>query len=308
MNKSVLVYNSSDVKSKISADIYTPDESIKVKGVLQISHGMCEYVGRYEQMAEFFCSNGWVVCGNDHLGHKNTALLNRSKLGYFGEKGSWKYLVEDLELLRREMAGRYPELPYYLLGHSMGSFIARLYVIRFGDKLDGVIFSGTAGKNPAVGAGKALAAIDVALRGDNHVSKLINNMAIGGYGKAIAGAQTPVDWLCHDPEVCRKYLNDPYCTFVFTASAYRELLDMIDRCNRKTWYEQYPKELRTYIAAGDKDPVGANGKGPTEVYNGLKAAGVRDVSLKLWADARHEMHNEFEKQQVYEDYLAWLQK
>lgn len=307
MNTSILIYNSSDGKSKISAQIFTPDEGIQPRAVLQIAHGMCEYIGRYEQMAEYFCDRGFVVCGNDHLGHRDTALLNREKLGYFGPKGSWKYLVEDLELLRLEMAGQYPGLPYFLFGHSMGSFISRVYVDRFGSSLSGVIFSGTAGKNPAIGAGKALAAASEALHGPKHVSKSLFMLTTGSYARAIEGAKTPVDWLCHDADVCCKYIHDPYCSFGFTVSAYRELFQLLSRCNSPQWYADYPKALPTYLVAGDSDPVGGNGKGPAEVYAGLQKAGVSDVTLRLWKGGRHEMHNEAEKQQVFSELDAWIE-
>lgn len=306
MKKEIYIYDSSDKTSKISSLIYTPEEGAPVVGVLQIVHGMCEYMERYESMAEYFCARGWVVCGNDHLGHRDTALLNHATLGYFGKKGSWQFLVEDVDTLRREMARRYPGLPYYLFGHSMGSFVTRLYVVRYGSGLAGYIMSGTAGKNPVVGLGKLMAGADVALHGDKHISNTINNMAVGGYGKAIPGAKTPVDWLCHDEAVCRKYLADPYCTFIFTSSAYREMMEMIDRCNRGDWYRDYPKDLRTFIVAGATDPVGSAGKGPQEVCDGLKAAGVKDVTLHLWPNGRHEMHNEFEKEKVFEEYLKFM--
>ena len=153
MNKEVFTYPSSNGRWQVSALIYTPDEGMVVRGVVQLSHGMSEYVKRYEPLARELCQAGLVFCGNDHLGHGATALLNREKLGYFGPRGARKFLVEDLELLRREVAGRYPGVPYFLLGHSMGSFIARLYARRFGGSLSGLILSGTAGRTwpPAPG-------------------------------------------------------------------------------------------------------------------------------------------------------------
>lgn len=307
MNKEVFTYLSSNGKWRSSALIYTPDEGVVVRGVVQLSHGMCEYVGRYEPLARELCKAGIVFCGNDHLGHGSTALLNREKLGYFGPRGSRKFLVEDLELLRREVAGRYPGVPYFLLGHSMGSFIARLYAQRFGDSLSGLIISGTAGKNPAAGLGKALARGIELAKGPRYISHKVYEMANGSFSKAIPESRTPVDWLSKDPDVCAAYLRDPLCAFQFTVSAYYELFSMVEECNSGTWYSGMPKRLPIYLFSGEQDPVGAMGAGPREVYQGLVEAGCRQVELKLYPAGRHEMFNEVEREDVREDLFRWLE-
>ena len=306
MNKEVFDYPSSDGHSRISAEVYTPEEApAMVQAVVQVSHGMCEYVGRYEDFARELCRHGIVLCGSDHLGHKNTALLNRSKLGFFGAIGARRFLVEDMELLRLEMAERYPEVPYFLLGHSMGSFLARLYAPRFGRHLDGIILSGTAGKNSAAGRGRLLARAICGARGDRYISKTLYDLSNGAYAAAFP-EDGPAGWLSRDGEVCRAYLADRYCTFPFTASAYYELFSMLEECNAGRWYQQMPKGLPVYLIAGDRDPVGGQGAGPREVYRGLAMAGCADVRCTLYPGARHEVLNETNREEVYGDILGWL--
>ncbi|MCI9194180.1 MAG: alpha/beta hydrolase [Angelakisella sp.] len=307
MNKEVFTYPSSNGRWQVSALIYTPDEGMVVRGVVQLSHGMSEYVKRYEPLARELCQAGLVFCGNDHLGHGATALLNREKLGYFGPHGARKFLVEDLELLRREVAGRYPGVPYFLLGHSMGSFIARLYARRFGGSLSGLILSGTAGRNLAAGAGKVLARGVALAKGDRYISDTVYDMANGSFRRAIPESKTPVDWLSKDPEVCAAYLRDPQCAFKFTVSAYYELFCMLEECNSGQWYHEMPKRLPVYIFSGGQDPVGAMGAGPREVYQNLVQSGSQDVKLKLYPQGRHEMFNEVEKEEVKQDLFHWLE-
>ncbi len=308
MNREVFIYPSSNGKWRVSALIFTPDEGTVVRGVVQLSHGMCEYAGRYEALARTLCDAGLVFCGGDHLGHGATALLNQEKLGYFGPRGSRKFLVEDLELLRREVAGRYLGVPYFLLGHSMGSFIARLFARRFGQQLDGLILSGTAGRNPAAPFGKALARGVELAKGPRYISEKVYDLANGSFAKAIPGAKTPVDWLSKDPAVCDAYLKDPLCAFKFTVSAYYELFSMLEECTSPQWYGSVPKGLPIYILSGDQDPVGAMGAGPKEVYENLTKAGCRNVELKLYPGGRHEMFNETQQEEVRQNLLQWLGK
>lgn len=304
MKKSTFALDSSDGKSRLSAFLFEPLS--EPRAVVQISHGMCEYIMRYEHVAEFLCQQGFVVCGCDHLGHGSTAELNCSPLGYFGEKGSWNYLVEDQERMRLTIRERYPSLPYFLLGHSMGSFIARLYSARYGKNLTGLILSGTAGRNPAAGAGKLVIGMVKLFKGKLCHSPMLYQLTTGNYNKEFHDG-TPVDWLSRDGEVCQKYIRDPWCTYVFTAAGYGELVELVSRCNSREWYDKMPKELPILLYSGDHDPVGANGKGVREVYEGLQAEGIRDLSLILYPDGRHEMHNELNKDEVLANLLKFLE-
>ena len=187
----------------------------------------------------------------------------------------------------------------------MGSFVARLYAARYGKNLQALLISGTAGKNPAAGPGKALVALISLFGGKKGTSKLLYMLTTGNNNKQTE-QKTLVDWICHDEEVCRKYVKDPWCSFIFTNSGYGELLELVDRCNRPEWYAAIPKDLPVWLYAGDEDAVGNNGKGVTEVYEGLKAQGLKEVTITLYHGARHEVHNEALKEELFRDIIDYL--
>lgn len=302
-------YASSREHRKSWGVLWLPDSDQPVKGVVQLCHGMCEYVERYAPLAGWLCQRGYAVCGNDHLGHKNTAILSAQRLGYFGDVGSWPHLVEDVELLRKLLAPRFPQgTPWIMLGHSMGSFIARLYTEKYGASLAGLILSGTGGNNPLLAAGKAMARSSVAFKGQMHVSRRVDNMVSGTFNKRVKDPRTPSDWISHDPEIVKRYVEDIYCNFKFTASAYHDLFTIMERCNRREWFASVPKELPVLIFSGDEDPVGDYGKGPTQVAHRLRGMGVRQVRLRLYPGGRHEMLNELNRDEVYEDLYSWIEE
>lgn len=303
MEKRTFTLDSSDGKSKLSGFLFLPEGH--PRAVVQICHGMCEYILRYEELAQHLTDAGYAVCGIDHLGHGSTARLNNEMLGYFGEKGAWNNLVEDQEIERKAISAHFAGLPYFLLGHSMGSFVARLYAARYGKNLQALLISGTAGKNPAAGPGKALVALISLFGGKKGTSKLLYMLTTGNNNKQTE-QKTSVDWICHDEEVCRKYVKDPWCSFIFTNSGYGELLELVDRCNRPEWYAAIPKGLPVWLYAGDEDAVGNNGKGVTEVYEGLKAQGLKEVTITLYHGARHEVHNEALKEELFRDIIDYL--
>ena len=244
------------------AKIWQPD--FQAQGIVQISHGMCEYIDRYAGFAEFLTENGFIVCANNHLGHGASAA-SQKQLGYFAKRGGEKFLVDDLHTLTNMMKIKYPDLPILLFGHSMGSFIARNYVTKYGKELSAVIFCGTSGAR-----------------------------------------RTKFDWLSRDEKVVDQYLADPYCDFTFTASAFEDLFTLLLQCSDPEWFSTYPKTLPTLLISGDMDPVGDYGKGVSYVYKTLISAGVRDVRMKLYEGARHELLNEINRQEVYEDILQWI--
>lgn len=307
MKTQTIIYPSSDEQSQISARLFIPDE-VPLRAVMQISHGMCEHMGRYEDVAYWFCQRGIAVCGNDHLGHGQTALINQSQMGYFGPWGSGRFLVEDLERLRLEVENRFPGFPYFLLGHSMGSFIARLYGAKYGRALAGLIISGTSGINPAASLGRLLARSIGMVRGPRYISHFLFSQSNGRFAKSIPKAATSVDWVSKDPEICRNYRKDALCSFTFTTSAYYELFGLLNRSNLTSWYSALPRELPVLLFSGDKDPVGANGKGPRQVYQKLLGAGMKHVWLNLYPNGRHEMLNETNREEVYSDVLVWLEE
>ena len=225
--KSVGHFASSDGKSTVCCYFYEPIDC-EPEGILQISHGMCEYLERYEDFAGYLCNQGFIVCGNDHLGHGNTAA-SAEELGFFGEKGGAGLLVEDLHRMTQFAKQRYPGLPYFLFGHSMGSFIARMYLSSYASELTGAVICGTTGGNPAAGLGAFLAGQIAALKGPRHRSKMLTKMAFGSYNRHFDTPKSPNAWISRDADVVARYDQDPFCTFTFTAAAYRELFTLVKK-------------------------------------------------------------------------------
>ncbi len=290
------------------ADVFVrcwyPDEGLKA--VFQITHGMAEHGERYEDFAKFLCGKGFAVIVNDHIGH-GKSVKNDDDLGYFGESGGWNAFVEDERAVTELAKKEFPDLPIIYYGHSMGSFIGREYIRRYGnDKaIKGAVICGTSGKNPAAAIAILLAGAVAKLKGSKHKSNFINNLAFGTYNKKIASPRTAFDWLTTDDEIVDKYIADKYCGFLFSAVGYRDLFTILNTVSGKNRFSGLDKELPVLLVAGEEDPVGSYGKGVKEVYNDMKAYGMKDVTIKLYPGMRHEIHNEKDRAKVYEDLAAW---
>ena len=298
-------YKSSSGLCDISAWGYFPAENISKRGILQIAHGMAEHHSRYEDFISYLNDNGYIVFINDHLGH-GKSVTDDSQLGFFGLQYGWKNLVDDVKILTDIAKNEFPDLPVILFGHSMGSFVARLYSSFYGDNVNGVIYCGTAGVNPAAGVGLAVVKSIIKLKGAFHRSKLINKLAFGTYNSRIKPVRTSFDWLTSDDAIVDKYIDDKYCGFLFTACGYRDLMDMIVKVNSSEWFSSVRKDLPIYLISGDADPVGNYGKGVKEVYRNLTDTKHADVAIKLFDGDRHEILNERDKSDVYRSVLSWL--
>ena len=279
------------------------DGAVRPKCILQISHGMCEYIGRYADFAAFMAQNGYAVCGNDHLGHGDTSEGGTD--GYFAPKDGAKAILADLHTMNGLARRRYPGLPVILLGHSMGSFFARLYAATYPQTIDALLLSGTAGPNPLCAAGIFLTDVLGALKGPWYRSQLVNRMAFGQYLKRIPSPRTPYDWISRDEAIVDAYARDAKCTFVFTVSAFHEMLSTLRAVSGAQWAQKLPKDLPVGLFSGDMDPVGDYGRGVQKVAAMLRAAQLADVQLTLYPGARHEVLNETNRAQVYKDMLTW---
>ncbi len=297
-------FNSSNGKDKCAYYVYVPKKE-PFKGIIQISHGMREHIGRYDRFAEFFTDNGFIVCGNDHLGHGNTAATP-DDLGYFAHKDGWSYLVNDLHRLTLIMKNRYRDLKYILFGHSMGSFAARLYCTRFPNVLDAAVFMGTGDDKALSEIGVRAARSAVALNGERYRSERLNSVIFGAYNERIPDRRTDYDWLSHDEKVVDDFLSDEKCDFIFTCSAFVDLTMLLNRVSSKKWAEQMPVDLPILLEGGTEDPVGNYGKGVLKVFEKLIDNGCR-ADIKMYHGARHELLNENIKEQVYHDLLTWIE-
>lgn len=296
---------SSDGIHTLSAVVYAP--TCAKKGLFQVVHGMTEHIDRYDRFMQALAEEGYVVFGHNHVGHKGS-VRSDAELGYFAKKDGWRLLVRDVRAVLDAVNAAYGEngLPYILMGHSMGSFVVRLAAADcvHPDKL---IVMGTGGANPAAGAGLALASVIRALRGEKHISPLLESLAFGTYNKRFGGGTDadPKPWLTNDAAVRERYYNDPYCMFHFSVSAMRDLICLIKESNGRGWYESLSEKIEVLLVSGASDPVGGYGKGIREVEEKLLKSG-HNVRAVLYEGARHEILNDFTYGAVRDEILRFL--
>ena len=303
--KKTYTFKSTSGLCDIFAEGYFPNDKNEIRGIIQIAHGMAEHHERYEDFISFLNDNGFAVFINDHLGH-GKSVSDDSQLGFFGTKKGYIHLVEDMKQLTDIAVSEIPDKPLIIFGHSMGSFLARLYSERYGNDIDAAIFCGTSGANPAAPMGISIVKTIIKTKGTHYKSKLIDKLAFGTYNSRIKPQRTSFDWLTSVDSVVDDYIADPYCGFLFTACGYRDLMELMVVINRPDWYTSVPQNLPVYLIAGDEDPVGNYGKGIKQVYLNLIDSKHTDVSMKLFSGDRHEILNEKDKDDVYRNVVAWI--
>lgn len=274
-----------------------------VKAVVQISHGMAEHAARYLQFAEYLCENGFAVVLHDHIGHGESAA-SPELLGYFGKHGEQSF-TEDMKIVTDWAQKEYPSLPLFLLGHGMGSLIARNYTAQYGNLLAGAVYSGTSGSNPALGFGLLLCNVLIKCKGEKYRSKLLDKIAFGAYNKKTE-KRTPCDWASRDKQEVDKFIADPFCGYMYTVSGMKALFLTVREISKDSWYAALPQNLPVLLISGAMDPIGNYGKGVQEVYRHLKETGHRNVQIKLYDGARHEILNETNRKEVYADILDFF--
>lgn len=298
-------FPSADGKNTIYAEIYTP-KHVAPRGIVQLAHGMIDYTGRYTALASFLCDHGFIFAGNHHLGH-GKSVADSKDFGFFAERDGYKYVIKDVHSMNKYLHKTHPDLPIILLGHSMGSFISRIYVAEYPSTVSGLIIHGTGGPNPLVGVGKLLAKIITSFYGSHHRSELINNMAFGSYNKRYPKEEGHNAWLTRDLLKVADRDTNEFTSFKFTVSGYTDLFTFLAASNSKSWFKRYPTKMPTLIMSGDMDPVGNYGKGPAYVYKQLMINGASDVTLKMYEGARHELFKEINADEVFLDILTWLE-
>ena len=300
---------SSDGKTQLHAVTWAPapDES-PVRAALILAHGMVEYIDRYDGFARALAARGFVVSGHDHLGHGLSAA-SAQDLGYFAERDGFDCLVEDVHRHRERIQAQHPGVPVFVLGHSMGSFVVRNYIQLHAQGLSGAVIVGT-GHQPraAALAGRALASLLMRTRGPRYRSALVNRLALGGLNRPFEPARTQNDFISRDERVVDRYCADPLCSFVFTVSAYRDLFTGMLHLSDARRLAAMPRSLPLLLASGECDPLGDMGKGVTRLYESYRRMGMRDVTLRLYPQDRHEVLNEPDRETVYADIAAWMER
>lgn len=306
MKKEEFSFLSTSGECNIRAIRYIPDG--EVSAILQISHGMQEFIDRYENFAKYLCDRGFLVTGNDHLGHGGS-VNSEDDWGYFAEKNGNQALIDDLYEVTKITKQLYPDKPYFLLGHSMGSFYARQYLCEHGNELNGAIIMGTGHQSlNTLNAGITACRMFAMGRGWRHRSRAVNAMAFGSYNKKFEPARTRVDWLTRDEKIVDWYLNEPRCTFMFTLNGYYNMFVGLIRLHDKELLNKVPKQLPILFVSGEEDPVGDFGKGVIDAANSLMDVGCTRVGIHLYPEDRHEILNELNREKVYEDLYNWFQE
>lgn len=275
------------------------------RGLVQIAHGMAEYAARYDRLGRRLAEEGWLVVANDHRGHGPRAAALR-QLGQFPDRG-YHQLLDDLSLVADHFRAELGDRPWFLVGHSMGSFLVRVLAGQRGRELAGLVVIGTGASAGVLGGvGTAIAHAQVLLAGEDSSSPLLNNLAFGSFNRAFRPARTDFDWLSRDREEVDRYVDDPLCGYVCTAGFYRELFRLSEVANSIDVMRATPPQLPVALFSGSLDPVGGSGRGVRRVAQQLRSHGVRRVDLTLYPDARHEILNETNRDEVVADIVDWI--
>lgn len=305
VKKTDLWFNSRDEVSKIHAIKWEPEE--KPKAVLQIVHGMAEYVDRYDEFARFMVEKGFVVVGDDHLGHGKTASENNAVYGYFCKQDPATVAVRDVHRLKKMTQEQYPGIPYILFGHSMGSFITRNYLVKYGKGIQAAVICGTGDQPKAlVTCGKLMCNLVGLFCGQKHISPFLDKMSFSTYNNRIQNKRTNFDWLSVNSENVDRYIADPDCGRIFTVNGFKTLLTLVGRLKDMEYVNQMPKELPVFLIAGSEDPVGDYGEAIKRVYSQYQDIGMKDVSMKLYEGKRHEILNEDNRTDISSDIYEWI--
>lgn len=305
-NMTEFTFLSTDGKTQLHGMRWEP-EGGSVRAVLQICHGVAEHIARYDAFARYLNDLGIAVVGHDHLGH-GLSLLEGGTPVYFGEGNTWNTVVDDIYVLHQRIRLWYPDVPLCIMGHSMGSFLTRTYLIRYPGTVKAAVIMGTGWQPKAVIAGgMAVAKAVGAVVGENGTSDLVTNLAFGAYNKLFAPNRTSCDWLSADEDNVDAYMADPLCGADATVGLFRQMLSGIRFNQKLSNLRQMDPRIPVLFVAGEKDPVGDCGNGVRRTYQEFRRAGVQDCTLKLYPGLRHEILNEkAQQQQIFEDIGQWL--
>ena len=299
---------SNDRRTTLHGICWIPEGN--VTAVMQLCHGMSEYIGRYQDFARYLAAKGILVVGHDHLGHGDSVVTEKD-YGYFAKRKGNRTLIRDIHSVYKRTKKQYPDVPYILFGHSMGSFLARQYLCRYGEGLDGAVLCGTGHQPKAVlEAGLILSGLEAMPAGWRHRSRIVWWLSFGNFNKRFHPCRTESDWLCRNEETVDAYLADPKCGIPFTLNGYYNLFLGMLKISDRRYLECMPRTLPVLFIAGGDDPVGNFGKGVKKVVSTFREIGMEQVECRIYEGLRHEILNEAEedRKMVYEDVYGWLEK
>lgn len=302
-------FSSHDEKTQIKGLLWMPESmGTHPRAIIQISHGMEEHIGRYIDFANHLAAQGYVVCAADMLGH-GLSVVDESKRSCMPAENGVEILLEDVHELRKMVASRFAQqTPYFMLGHSFGSYLVRVYMAQCGEGLAGVILCGAGQLSKLLSlGGNMLAKALVRFKGEDYRSDFLESMGMGAYAKSVENSQTKSDWHCTDPEVIEAFISDPLCGVPFSAGAYVTTTSLTKMVSTGSHAASVPKDLPILFISGTNDPVGDNGKGVKCAADLLTTAGVKQVDVVMYEGLRHEILNEPQKQEVYTDVTAWIE-
>ena len=307
MRKEEFTFDSRDGKTKVYACAFYPEQEPIC--ILQIVHGMKDRIARYEEFAQYLTDRGVLVVGNDHLGHGKT-VKEGDIYGYFCENDPATVLVRDVHRLKKTMEEKYPTIPYIIYGHSMGSFIVRNYMARYGTGVEGIILAGTGTPTKVeLLFGKCLTGVIGKVKGTKYVSKLVDNISTKSYMSGIENAKTEHDWLSKNEETIAAFVADPLCSgYTFTVNGYDTLFELALRMQKKENLLKIPKKLPILIVSGTEDPVGNKGLAPKKLYDDYLNLDLTKTALKLYSGVRHEVLREKNRDTVYTDIYNWIER
>lgn len=306
MKKEEFYYISADAETQIHACRWLPEG--KPKAILQIVHGVTEHILRYEELATYMTEKGIMVIGNDHLGH-GKSIKEETHLMYFGPTGSWNWVVEDMKMCIEMTKKEFSDIPYFVLGFSLGSFVLRTYLIKYPKEIDGAIIVGTGQTSHiAILLAKYMANKEIQKVGENNSSPTIRKLTFETYNKKFTPNKTDYDWLCRSEKALAEYINDPLRGDNMSTGLFREMLYGMEYTAKQNNIGKMNKDIPILLLSGEKDSVGDNGKGVKKFYKCLKKAEVANVEMKLYSGLRHDILHEDCREEIYEQICEWIEK
>lgn len=295
-----------DEGTRIHVYRWLPDSECNVKGVVQIAHGMSETAARYAEFAQQLTSHGFAVYANDHRGHGKT-VENLNLLGNAGTD-AFRWMASDMMNLGEVAAKENPDVPLFLMGHSMGSFLVQHLMYAGHERYHAFILSGTNGKRGLLRIGERLALLQCSVQGASHPSMLLNALVFGGFNRSFRPATTPFDWLSRDSEEVKRFIDDPLCGAVCSAGFFRDFFKLLLDIHLPSNMKRIPKDKSVYLFSGEQDPVGLHGKGVLNLVSQYRELQLEDVEYRLYPGGRHEMLHETNRTEVAQHVVEWLER